>query len=112
MPNNICARPSLDKEKGIYLDRDGWKWERETEGKQSATCLQIAAEHVRSAKEQESSSCIHIKQKQIKPSKSAKTAGLNKFGVRHRLWTFVFLRCLTPFSSFPRKHQGLVHTFF
>ncbi|MDR7238456.1 hypothetical protein [Neobacillus drentensis] len=53
MPNNICASPSLDKETRIYLDRDGWKWQRETEGKQSATCLQMAAGHARYVKEQE-----------------------------------------------------------
>jgi hypothetical protein len=106
MPNNICASPSLDKETRIYLDRDGWKWQRETEGKQSATCLQMGAEHARSVKEQESSSCTHIKQKQIKPSKFARTAGLNNIGVRHRAWTFVFLRCLTPFSNYFLLSRG------
>jgi hypothetical protein len=103
MPNNICASPSLDKETRIYQDRDGWKWQRETEGKQSATCLQMAAGHARYVKEQESSFCIHTKQKQTKPSKSVNFAGINNHwsfnGVRHHTWTFVFLWCLTPFSS-------------
>ena len=58
------------------MDRDGWRWQRETEGKQSATCLQMGAEPVRYVKEQESNYYIHIKQKQTKPSKFAKTAGI------------------------------------
>jgi hypothetical protein len=78
LPNNICASPSLDKETGFYLDRDGWKWQRETEGKQSATCLQMAGEPARCVKGQESSYYIRIQQKQTKPSKFAKTAGINK----------------------------------
>ena len=103
MPNNICASPSLDKETRIYQDKDGWKWQRETEGKQSATCLQMAAGHARFVKEQESNCYIRIRLKQTKPSKFVNFAGINNDrsfnGVRHRSWTFVFLRCLTPFFS-------------
>jgi hypothetical protein len=59
------------------MDRDGWRWQRETEEKRSATCLQMAAEHARCVKEQESSYYIRIKQKQTKPSKYAKTAAID-----------------------------------
>jgi uncharacterized protein YceK len=37
----------------------------------------MAAEHARCVKGQESNYCTHIKQKQTKPSKSAKTAEIN-----------------------------------
>jgi hypothetical protein len=59
------------------MDRDVWRWQRETEEKQSATCLQTGAGPARYVEEQESNYYIHIKQKQTKPSKFAKTAGIN-----------------------------------
>jgi hypothetical protein len=31
MPINIYSIPSLDKEKDIIMNKDGWKWLRETE---------------------------------------------------------------------------------
>ena len=58
------------------MNRDGWRWQRETEGKQSATCLQMGAEHARYVKELESNYYIHIKQKQTKPLKFANIAGI------------------------------------
>ena len=80
MPNNIYPSPTLDKETKFFLIRMDGKWQSEIEGKQSATCLQMAGEHAHYVKEQESSYCIHIKQKQTKPLKSAKTAAINNQG--------------------------------
>jgi hypothetical protein len=53
MPNNICSNLSLDIETRIIMKRDGWKWQREIEEKQSATCLQMGAGHAFCVDEQE-----------------------------------------------------------
>ncbi|MEH7156319.1 hypothetical protein V7121_08685 [Neobacillus drentensis] len=58
------------------MNRDGWRWQREIVGKQSVICLQADGEPARYVVEQESNYYIHIKQKQTKPSKYAKTAGI------------------------------------
>ncbi|WP_157081469.1 hypothetical protein [Neobacillus soli] len=53
MPINFYPCPTLDKETRIIMNRDGWKWQRETGEKQSATCLQMDGGHAHYVDERE-----------------------------------------------------------
>ncbi|WP_423335400.1 hypothetical protein [Neobacillus sp. 19] len=55
MPINLCASPTLNKERKFHfiMNRDDGEWQKETGEKQSATCLQMAGGHARCVNEQE-----------------------------------------------------------
>jgi hypothetical protein len=77
MPNNLYASPTFDKETRIIMDKDGMNMAKRNRGKTinylpsrgRGTCPLCGRTRIKL--------CIRLKQKQTKPSKYAKTAGLN-----------------------------------
>jgi hypothetical protein len=82
MPINKCASPTFNNVINTCDDKDGWKWQREIGGKQSATFLQMDVVPVHYAGKQELNCYIHIKRQRIRILKFVKIVAINKNRLR------------------------------